>query len=609
MTQSSAIGLSAQEVARVFPFHLGFDEHLRLVQLGPSLNKLAPQVALGQLLTDHFAFELPHVRAFAGLCRGLDVPAVLRVLHSGALLRGQLVLSAEPRRLLYLGSPHLAAPDDLSKIGLELTDFAPHETKAELLHALQAQESSLADVRKLMSKLAAQRREERATLARLTALHELTRILGNAAEARRIEEVGERVLAQLAAIVRFPVVSLYLQDQRRQLVHVVPGASADRCALLLAERLAATAPDVLTSAWQPIAGAAAHRFSLEYASSERSRLASALGFTSAYRQRIDGLSGSVGVIEIYAPEGQPRESLVLDGLDEVALRIAEFIDRSRTDAALHGSIEIAANAATAKSQLLGRLSEELHAPVEAALGLVEQVLRGELAAGQRHMLEAARAAGERVLDRLSDVLDYSRMESGQLELAELTFDLHGCLRRVQNLFGARAAAKHLSLGLIIDPHIPELVRGDELRLSQVLVCLIGNAIKFTKAGSVQVTAQLIGDHAGVVTIELVVRDTGIGIGSSRRELILSPLAGLSAGGPGVGLGLGLAITRQLVELMGGELTVASEPGAGSLFRFSVVLVRAEPERPDRATLASSELEERREEAERREREAGATLPI
>lgn len=523
------------------------------------------------------------------------MPAVLRVLRSGVSLRGQLVLSTSPRCLLYLGSPQLTSPEDLAKAGLELADFAPHESKAELLLALQAQEASLADVRKLMSKLAAQRREERSTLARLTALHELTRILGNVAEAKRIDDVAEQVLAQLAAIVRFPVVSLYLQESGRQLVHVVPGASADRAARQLAERLAATSPDLPSSTWQRVPDTDACRFVVERAASERSQLAVELGFATAYRQRIEGAAGLLGVLEIYAADGLQRESLVLDGLDEVAMRIAQFIDKVRADAALHGSIELAVNAATTKSQFLSRLNQELHAPIEVAMSLLEQALRGELSPGPRHMLEAARRAGARALERMSDVLDASRMESGHLELADLPFDLHGCLRRVHALFGARAAAKHLSLGLLIDPRVPELVRGDELRLSQVLVNLLGNAIKFTKAGSVQVTAQLVAERAGALTLELAVRDTGVGIPEPRHELLFTQLASWT--GPiasTVGVGLGLSICRQLVELMGGELTVASTAGAGSEFRFTVVLRGVEPERPLLAELERAEVRLERE---------------
>jgi signal transduction histidine kinase len=567
MSQSAAIGLTAQEVARVFPFHLGFDEHLHIVQLGPSLSKLVPGVALGQVLTERFSFELPHVRAFVGLCRALDVIAVLRVLDTGAQLRGQLVLSEQPRRLLFLCSPWLRSAEELPKLGLQLTDFALHDPKADLLQALRAQEASLGDVRKLMTKLAAQRREERAGGARLTALLEVTRLL---AEATQLDEIVERILEQLAAITRFPVVSMWLQDPPRQSVHVVPGATADRCARLLSDRLRATSPDLAVPAWLPIEGSQVRRFAPERAATERSRFAATLGFTTAYRQRIEGAGGALGVFEIYGVQAPGREQGAIDGLSELAIRVGQHLDKSRAEAALRGSIEVAAAAATAKSHFLARMSHELRGPLSGVLGMLDQALSGELPAAQRGQLEMARASGEQLLGRVNDVLDLSQIETARIELAELPFELHACLRRVHNLFGARAAAKHLSLGLLIDPHLPERVCGDELRISQVLVNLIGNAIKFTRAGSVQVDAQLLEEIAGELTVEISVRDTGPGISEARREEIFAAFGG--AAGPG----LGLAICRQLAELMGGELTVASSPREGSVFRFSVSLRRVTP---------------------------------
>lgn len=564
MSQSAAIGLTPQEVAHVFPFHIGFDEHLRIVQLGPSLSKLVPQVALGQVLTEHFSFELPHVRAFVGLCRSLDILAVLRVLSTGAQLRGQLVLSEEPKRLLFLCSPWLTSADELPKLGLQLADFALHDPKAELLHALQAQEASLGDVRKLMTKLAAQRREERAGSARLAALLEVTRLL---AEASRLEDIVERVLEQLAAITRFPVVSVWLHDPPQQTVHVVPGATADRCAVLLAERLRETSPDLATQAWQPIEGSQVRRFAPDHAASDRSRFAATLGFSTAYRQRIEGAGGALGVFEIYGVEQPGREQIAIDGLTELAIRVGQFIDKTRADAALRGSIEVAAAAATAKSHFLARMSHELSVPLSGVLGLIDQALGGELPPAQRGQLEHARASGEQLLGRVNDVLDLSQIETGRMEVAALAFDLHACLRRVHNLFGARAAAKHLSLGLLIDPRVPERLCGDELRISQVLVNLIGNAIKFTRAGSVQVAAQLLAEEGGVLTVEISVRDTGVGIAEADREAIFAAYGG------GAGAGLGLAICRQLTGLMGGELNVTSSLGAGSVFRFSVALQR------------------------------------
>lgn len=611
MTQPAAIGLTPEEVSHVFPFHLGFDEHLRIVQLGPSLIKLAPGAALGVRVPDLFAFEPPHPRTFAGLCRALEIQAVLRVVATGAQLRGQLVLSspagaagAGMRHLLFLCSPWLSSPAELGKLGLQLTDFALHAPMTELLQVLRAQEASLEDVRKLMTRLAAQRREERAGAARMSALHEVTGILTGG---RSADDVAQPVLEQVAAIVRFPVAALWLADAAHPYAHVVPGASADRSAQALTALLRAAPLELRTAeAWQPVAGTAGSsnardtrlsRLSLELAGASGGRLAAALalGFTVAYRVTVVGAAGPCGAIETYGAVVPAHERVLLELLAELALRLGQFVGKTRAESALRGSIRVAAAAAAAKRQFLAQMGQELRAPVKSVLGWIELTLGGELAAPQRDHLEHAHATGQHLLTQIDDVIELSQLEAGRLEIHNAPFDLHVCLRRVNNLFAARAAAKHLSLGLTIDPRLPEIARGDELRLSQVLINLVGNAIKFTRTGSVHVAAHLISEDDDVVTMELAVRDTGVGVPEARRELIFmafakpessaSTAAGAHAASA-AGSGLGLALCRQLVELMGGALSVTDNAGGGSVFRFSVVLERVaqQHQRPVTARL-------------------------
>lgn len=165
------------------------------------------------------------------------------------------------------------------------------------------------------------------------------------------------------------------------------------------------------------------------------------------------------------------------------------------------------------------------------------------------------------------------------EVHAAPFELHVGLRGVNNLFAARAAAKHLSLGLTIDPRLPEVVYGDELRLSQVLINLVGNAIKFTRTGSVHVAAELAAEDGEVITLEVAVRDTGLGIPAARRELLFSPAAPPPAGssvGSSRGGGGGLALCKQLVALMGGAISARDNDGGGSAFHFSALLRRSPP---------------------------------
>ena len=595
MTQPAAMGLSPEEVSSVFPFHLGFDEQLRLVQLGPSLCKLVPAVALGQRLTEHFAFDPPHMHAFVSLSRTLASQAVLRVRDSdasglvtstGVQLRGQLVLG-EPRRMLFLCTPWLSSPSELPQLGLTLEDFALHDATTELLQMQHAQESILADVRKLMNKLAAQRREQRAGAARMATLQEVTSLL---AAGSGLEAVAERVLERLAAVIGFPVAALWLQDFALPLVYVAPSCIADRSALQLAERLGLAALELGSPSWQPLDGAAgpagatakAHPFDARLVAAPPEGTlgaeAVALGYAVAYQLPIyslgygAGLGGVLGAFEVYGAAVPVNEPLLLETLGELTVRLGQFIEKTRADAALRGSIKVAAAAVAAKGRFLARMSQEIRAPIDNVLELLARVLGGELLSSQREQLEVARTSAELLLGLVEDVLDFSRTESGRLEIHPSAFDLHACLRRTSHQFGPRAAAKQLSLSLELDPRVPVVACGDELRISQVLVNLVGNAIKFTGAGSVHVSARLLDERADSLTLEIAVSDTGIGIAEARHAAIFAPFS--RADPPTTHeTGFGLSICKQLAELMGGDLTVSSTPGTGSTFRFSVLLER------------------------------------
>jgi PAS domain S-box-containing protein len=236
-------------------------------------------------------------------------------------------------------------------------------------------------------------------------------------------------------------------------------------------------------------------------------------------------------------------------------------------AQLRASREDALQAAQAKSAFLAAMSHEIRTPLNGVLGMAGLLEGTHLTPEQREYVETIQVSGDALLAVINDILDYSKIESGRMELEHAALEPVRAIEESLEILGARARAKGLELIAEIDDGVPAWVLGDLARLRQVLVNLVGNAVKFTDAGEVVVSVRA--PAAGV--LELAVRDTGIGIPAERIGALFEAFAQGDASTTRKygGTGLGLAISRRLVELMGGELRVQSEPGRGSTFSFTM----------------------------------------
>ncbi len=229
----------------------------------------------------------------------------------------------------------------------------------------------------------------------------------------------------------------------------------------------------------------------------------------------------------------------------------------------------AESASAAKSEFLANMSHEIRTPLNAVLAFAEQLEEAELAPEQREYLLLLRSSAERLHDLLNDVLDYSKIEAGRLKLSEQPFDLREQLDKTLEPLAADGARKGLRVSLDVAPEVPREVSGDARRLHQVLVNLIANAIKFTERGEIKVRASSAPSGNGSRVVRFSIRDTGIGIPADKQAVIFEPFCqvdGSSTRNYG-GTGLGLSISSRLVEMMGGKLSVVSEPGLGSTFTF------------------------------------------
>ncbi len=374
-----------------------------------------------------------------------------------------------------------------------------------------------------------------------------------------------------------------LQESEAEHRHLVEQAS-DGIALVEEGRLRFVNPRMAEIVGLPIEKSLGKPFQVFIHPDERSRVESMYRkrmagerVPSTYETRLLHRDGREITVEIHARRA------VHDGRAGDLVLVRDITERKQVESAILAARRSAEAANQAKSQFLANMSHEIRTPMHGVLGMADLLQSTDLDTKQMRFVDTIQSSANNLLQLINGILDFSRIESGQVILADLEFDLRALIEETVELLSEEAYRKDLEMAYWIDPDVPRDVMGDPHRLRQVLLNLIGNAVKFTDEGEVVVHVRRASRAANQDALEFEIRDTGIGVSSAVRSQIFEEFTqgdGTSAREHG-GSGLGLAISRRIVQLMGGDLELARSSDEGSVFQFTAHL----PTAPDGASPA------------------------
>jgi len=289
-----------------------------------------------------------------------------------------------------------------------------------------------------------------------------------------------------------------------------------------------------------------------------------LQITTEYGEKIWGLISAQMM-------ALPDEDLVLLGVNDIT-------DRKQTEYELSLSKEKALEATKQKSTFLSTMSHEIRTPMTGMMGMLELLYMSDLTDEQRESLGVIKDSSTALLTIIDDILDFSKIEAGRLELEDISFNVRDVIESAAELMGGRARNKGVELVCAVAPEVPKMISGDPVRLRQVLLNLVGNAIKFTAQGAVVIRVRPLMERHDTVFLRFEVEDTGVGISKEKHKLLFNPFSQTDASTTRKfgGTGLGLSICKALTELMGGQIGAKSEEGIGSTFWFEVGFDLGEP---------------------------------
>jgi PAS domain S-box-containing protein len=430
----------------------------------------------------------------------------------------------------------------------------------------------------LIYAIAADITERKHEQARLAVQYAVTRVL---AEEPTLASAAPRILEAICGSLNWWTGVIWQVDEKENLLHCVetwhaPSAAVEEFDRASRSRTFPPGVGLPGRVWSQAQPAWIEDASRD-ANFPRAAIAAKEGLHAAFGFPILLGDEVLGVLEFFSPEIQRPDAKLLEMMGAIGSQIGQFIERKNAEDALRvyaRDLEIAKkraeDASHAKGEFLANISHEVRTPMNAIIGMTELALATHITREQREYLSAIQSSADALLKLINDLLDLSKIEARKLQLDRVGFRLRDTLEDTIRVLALRAHQKGLELVSHIHPDVPDALVGDSLRLRQIVVNLVGNAIKFTEHGEVVLRVERASLRNGSVELRFAVADTGIGIPAEKQGVIFEAFsqADNTTTRRYGGTGLGLTISAQLVELMGGTISVESQPGRGSIFHFT-----------------------------------------